>query len=130
MTSEQVVVQTQVGPLSRTDLVRYAGAGGDFNPLHHDEDFARNAGFPSVIAHGLLTAGITGAALSQAVGPLKLKRYAVRYTGQVVPGDTLSITATELEGTETRRIFSLEVTAAHGDGDARKVLSAEAEAER
>lgn len=130
MESESVILQKQVGPLSRADIVRYAGAGGDFNPLHHDEGFARAAGLASPIAHGLLTAGITGAALAEAVGPLRLRRYAVRYTGQVLPGDTLSITATELVGTETRRAFSVSVEASSAEGTPRTVLTAEAEAER
>lgn len=128
--TEQVILQKEIGPVTRTDLVRYAGAGGDFNPIHHDELFARSAGYPSVIAHGLLTAGLTGAALAEAVGPLQLRRYAVRYTGQVLPGDMLSIVATEDEGDETLRHFSIEVEATGDDGTPRKVLSAEAEAVR
>ena len=48
------------GPVSRTDLVRYSGASGDFNPLHHDEGFARAAGLPGVMAHGMFSAGLLG----------------------------------------------------------------------
>lgn len=123
---EQTLFTRSVGPLTRTDIVRYAGAGGDFNPLHHDEIFARTAGFESVIAHGLFTAGLTGAALAAEVGPLRLRRYGVRYTGQVRPGDTLTITASE----PTIGRIRLEVTATGDDGAPRPVLSATAEVER
>ena len=47
---------TTVGPMTRTDFVRYTGASGDFHPLHHDETYARDAGLPSVFAMGLLHA--------------------------------------------------------------------------
>ena len=54
--------------LTRTDLVMYAGASGDFNPMHHDEVAAQAAGLPSVFGHGMFTAGILGKALTDYVG--------------------------------------------------------------
>ena len=54
--------------LSRTDLVRYAGASGDFNPIHHDEGFARWAGNPTVFGHGMLTAGFVARCVTDFVG--------------------------------------------------------------
>lgn len=80
----------EVGPITRTQIVRYAGAGGDFNPIHHDELFATGAGQPSVFAHGLLTAGILSRLVSSWLGLTNVKRYAVRFTGQVWPGDVLT----------------------------------------
>lgn len=132
--TENVLFTQSVGPLTRTDIVRYAGAGGDFNPLHHDEVFAQRAGFPSVIAHGLLTAGLAGTMLAEHVGPLRLRRYAVRYSGQVRPGDTLRVTATSVSEESpddggTQRI-ALGVDAAGADGEHRAVLSATAEIAR
>ncbi|GAA1002344.1 MaoC-like dehydratase [Acrocarpospora pleiomorpha] len=79
----------RVGPLTRTDFVRYAGAGGDFNPIHHDETFARAAGYPAVFGHGLLTAGILGGYAASWLGRRNLRRFSVRYVDQVWPGDTL-----------------------------------------
>jgi acyl dehydratase len=78
------------GPMTRTDFVRYAGSSGDFHPLHHDETYARNAGLPSVFAMGLLHAGILGDHLARWVGPDNIRRFAVRFTGQVWPGDELT----------------------------------------
>jgi acyl dehydratase len=79
-------------PLTRTDFVRYAGAGGDFHPLHHDETYAQAAGLPSVFAMGMLYAGMLGAHLARWVGPENLRTFAVRFTGQVWPGDELTFT--------------------------------------
>lgn len=128
--SDDVLFSRRIGPLTRTDIVRYAGAGGDLNPLHHDEVFAKAAGFESVIAHGLLTAGLAGTVLAEHVGPLCLRRYAVRYTGQVRPGDTLTITATESESDSEERHIVIAVTAAGEDDAPRNVLSATAEVAR
>lgn len=76
-------------PLTRTDFARYAGAGGDFNPVHHDEPFAHAAGFPTVFGMGLLHAGVLGLRLARWVGPDNITAFAVRFTAQVWPGDVL-----------------------------------------
>lgn len=87
-----------VESLSRTDLVRYAGASGDFNPIHHDETFARAAGNPTVFGHGMLTAGLLAKCLTDFVGAGNLRRYKVRFATRVWPGDTITCT-----GKVTRR---------------------------
>ena len=80
--------------LKRTQIVQYAGASGDCNPLHTDEIFTKEvAGYPSVFAHGMLTIGITGRLLTDTVGNGRLTRYGVRFTAQVWPGDDLSASA-------------------------------------
>src|SRR5262245_66294513 len=71
--------------LTRTDLVMYAGASGDFNPMHTDEVAAQGAGLPSVFGHGMFTAGILGKALTDYVGVGNLKTYKVRFTKQTWP---------------------------------------------
>lgn len=84
-----------VDDLTRTRIVQYAGASGDYNPVHTDELFAREAaGFPTVFAHGMLTMGMTGRVLTDWVGAGRLTAYGVRFVGQVWPGDTLTATAT------------------------------------
>ncbi len=88
---EAVVVDN----LTRTQIVQYAGASGDYNPLHTDEVFATQvAGYPSVFAHGMLTMGMTGRMLTDYVGDGRLLRFGGRFTAQVWPGDTLTATAT------------------------------------
>ncbi len=80
--------------LTRTRLVQYAGASGDYNPVHTDEIFTTKvAGYPSVFAHGMLTMGMTGKMLTNYVGDGRLTKYGVRFTRQVWPGDTLTATA-------------------------------------
>jgi len=76
--------------LTRTDLVRYAGASGDFNPIHHDQTFAEAAGLPTVFAHGMLSAGFLSKCASDYVGRPNLRRLRVRFATRVWPGDTVT----------------------------------------
>lgn len=78
------------GPITLTDIVRYAGASGDFNPIHHDEDFARSAGFPSVFSIGMLQAGILATYATDWLGADRIRRFTVRFSEQVWPGDELT----------------------------------------
>jgi len=80
--------------LDRTDLVKYAGASGDFNPMHTNEVAAKDAGLPSVFGHGMFTAGLLGAALTDYVGVGNLRLYKVRFTKQTWPGETLTTKVT------------------------------------
>ena len=79
----------EVGPLTRTDFVRYQGASGDFNPIHHDEEFAKSAGFPTVFSVGMLQAGILGCYCTDWLGTENVRRFAVQFREQVWPGDTV-----------------------------------------
>jgi acyl dehydratase len=90
-TREEVLVDD----LTRTQIVQYAGASGDYNPLHTDEIFATKvAGYPTVFAHGMLTMGITGRLITDWLGAANLTAYGARFVAQVWPGDTLTATAT------------------------------------
>ncbi len=81
--------------LTRTQIVQYAGASGDFNPIHHDEVFAaKAAGYASVFAHGMLTMGLTGRLLTDWLGDGVLREFGVRFVRQVWPGDTLTARGT------------------------------------
>ena len=117
--------ETLVEDLSRTQIVQYAGASGDYNPLHTDEIFTTKvAGYPTVFAHGMLTMGMTGRMLTNYVGDGRLKKYGVRFTNQVWPGDTLSATAT-VEDVANDTV-KLNVQTVNQDG--KVVLSGYAEA--
>lgn len=84
-----------VDDLTRTQLVMYAGASGDYNPLHTDDLFAREvAGYPGVFAHGMLTMGMAGRVITDWVGDGRITKYGVRFKSQVWPGDTLTTTVT------------------------------------
>jgi acyl dehydratase len=87
-----------VDDLTRTQLVMYAGTSGDYNPLHTDDVYTREvAGYPGVFAHGMLSMGLTGKMLTNYVGDGRLKKFGVRFTNQVWPGDTLTSNAKVVE---------------------------------
>ena len=98
----------RVGPHTRTDFVRYAGAGGDFNPIHHDEPMATAAGMPSVFGMGLFHAGMLGLRLARWVGPECVRSFTVRFTGQVWPGDELAFGGRVVE-VDAGRVARLEL---------------------
>jgi len=79
--------------ISRSHFVRYAGASGDFNPMHHDDTVATKVGYPSVFGHGMFTAGVLSHYVTDWVGVGNLRKYAVRFKGQLYPGRTLTIKA-------------------------------------
>lgn len=101
--------------LSRTDFVKYAGASGDFNPMHHDDDFAKAVGYPSVFGHGMLTAGLLAHYLTDWLGAGTLRRYTVRFSKQVYPGDDLRIEATVDEVADDTVSLRCAVVTARGD---------------
>jgi len=84
------VPKFEVKNLTRTDIVKYAGASGDFNPIHHDETFAKGAGYPTVFAHGMLNAGFVSKCLTDYVGRQNLRKFSVSFRNQVWPGDTIT----------------------------------------
>lgn len=107
--------------LTRTDLVMYAGASGDFNPMHHDEVKAQQAGLPSVFGHGMFSMGLVGKAITDYVGIGNLRKFSVRFTKQTWPGEVLStkivVTAKRKEEGET--LIDLEVALANADGEVK-----------
>ena len=114
-----------VEDLKRTQIVMYAGASGDYNPVNTDEKFTKEvAGYPTVFAHGMLTMGMTGRMLTNYVGDGRLTKYGVRFTSQVWPGDTLNSTAKVEEINEGLVNLSVETT----NQDGALVLSGYAEA--
>lgn len=102
-------------PLTRTDFVRYAGAGGDLNPIHHDERLAHAAGLPSVFGMGMLHAGMLGIRLARWAGPDNVRAFAVRFTGQVWPGDALTFAGRVVAVEAGTADVELRVTRQTGD---------------
>ena len=106
--------------LSRTQIVQYAGASGDYNPLHSDEIFTTKvAKYPTVFAHGMLTMGMTGRMVTDFVGDGRLTAYGVRFTRQVWPGDALTATAKvdAVREEDGQNLVDLSVTTVNQDGN-------------
>jgi acyl dehydratase len=82
------------GPVTRTAIVKYQGASGDFNPIHHDETFAKAAGFPTVFSVGMLQASYLATYVTDLLGPANVRRFRTRFREQVWPDDVLTCTGT------------------------------------
>ena len=98
------VVQT----IERADLVRYAGASGDFNPIHWNDEWARSVGLPGVIAHGMFSMGVASRMISAfAANPAAIKRLRVRFSAMIQPGQTLTVSGevADVEGDHVRIRF-------------------------
>lgn len=115
--------------LTRTQIVQYAGASGDYNPLHTDEVYTTQvAGYPSVFAHGMLTMGLTSKMLTNYVGDGRLTKFGVRFTNQVWPGDTLDATATVAAIREEAGQKLVDLTLSTVNQDGREVMTGSATA--
>jgi acyl dehydratase len=84
----------EFGPLTRQMFVRYAGASGDLNPMHYDDEFARSAGHPSVFAQGMFSAALLAGFATDWLGAGNVRRFGVRFREQVWPNDVLTCSGT------------------------------------
>jgi acyl dehydratase len=107
----QELPKTTFGPLTVTDFVRYQGASGDMNPIHHDTEFAKEAGFPGPFAVGMLQAGLLASRAADWLGPANIRRFKVRFREIAWPGDVLTLTGRVVAKSETGRIVDLELHA-------------------
>lgn len=116
--TEDAEHEIQMGPLTRTNFVRFAGANGDFNPNHHDDTYAVASGFPTSFAPGMLQGGYVGKLLSEWVGPGALRTFRIRFSTQAWPGDMVICKAKVVrryeEGGENR--VEIEAEAVNQDG--------------
>ncbi|MGE3288992.1 MAG: MaoC/PaaZ C-terminal domain-containing protein [Pseudonocardia sp.] len=122
-----VEVGTELPPLSlrvtRADLVRYAGASGDFNPIHWSDRVATSVGLPGVIAHGMLTMALAGRLVTDWVGdPAAVRSYGVRFTRPVVVPDDDTGALVELSGKVTKVDDGIATVAITASFDGRTVL--------
>jgi acyl dehydratase len=114
------VVAEETFHLTRDTLVRYAGASGDFNPIHYRDDVAQSVGLPGVLAHGMLTMGLAVQPVSNWVGdPARIVDYQVRFTRPVLvdgaTGAEVTITATVGALDEETQIARIDLTAKYND---------------
>jgi acyl dehydratase len=106
--------------LSRALIVQYAGASGDYNPLHHDEPYAVHvAGYPSVIAHGMFIMGLSARLVTDLVGVGRLKTLDGRFRAPVFPGDSLTGHATivTISGHESDATVTIDLETFNQHGD-------------
>jgi acyl dehydratase len=127
---DQTEPGTELAPrqyqVTRRDLVRYAGASGDFNVIHWNERIAKSVGLPDVIAHGMLTMALAGRFLTEWAGgdPGAITEFGVRFSAPVVVPDDDKGATVEVTGKVTERLddhkVAIDVTA-RSNGD--KVLT-------
>jgi peroxisomal enoyl-CoA hydratase 2 len=104
-------------PITTTQLVQYAGASGDFNRIHYDEPFAKEGGFPSVIAHGMLSMAFFGQLVADwAGGPEHVARLAARFKAVTFPGDRVTVGGEVVARDEAARTVELKLFARKADG--------------
>jgi len=106
---------------------RYAGASGDFNPIHIDPEFAKAVGLPNTILHGLYMMGLVARTATEAAGgdPRSLKRLSVEFRGMGAPETEIAVTGT-VKAVEDGRA-TIDVVAAQGDNETIKNAEAEVE---
>ncbi|MGY3697744.1 acyl dehydratase [Bradyrhizobium sp. USDA 3240] len=113
------IVHKEFPPITRHRLALYCGASGDHNPIHVDIDFAKQAGFPDVFAHGMLVMGYLGQALTDAVSPSRIRSFSTRFAAITQLGAALTCegTVTELieQGGEKRAKLTLTTKDQNGE---------------
>lgn len=114
------VVAERSFPLTRDSLVRYAGASGDFNPIHYRDDVAQQVGLPGVLAHGMLTMGLAVQPVVDWVGdPGRIRDYQVRFTRPVVvdaeTGANVAVAARVGQLDAETRVVRIDLTVKVGD---------------
>lgn len=90
-----------IGPVTLTDMVRYQGASGDLNPLHHDPEVAREAGFEAPVVVGMYVAGLMATWSADWLGARRVRRFGTRFRQPLLVGDTVEIVG-ELAGVQQR----------------------------
>jgi acyl dehydratase len=105
--------------MTRTDFVKYAGASGDFNPIHHDQTFAEASGNPTVFAMGMFNAGILSRIVSDYVGVKNVRQYKVRFATRMWPGDSITCKGKVTKKTEEngQKLIEGEIAALNQKGE-------------
>lgn len=103
----------QLDPVSRLDLIKYAGASGDFNPIHTIDVEAEAAGLPGIIAHGMWTMGNLAKIFTPHLEEGFIQHYAIRFKGMVFLGDVITLKATVAEKQNEQVIFEVQAVNQH-----------------
>ena len=114
------------GPLEQIQLTRYAGASGDFNPIHQDDAFARAAGMGGVFAHGMLSMGFVAQALTDWAGAGTVRKLGVRFAGLVRLNDTVTCRGRVLAKTSKDDTHDVEVEVWAENQNGEKVVTGRA----
>lgn len=109
----ETLATVQLEPITRLDLIKYAGASGDFNPIHTIDSEAVNAGLPGIIAHGLLTMGSLSKIFTQYLEEGFIENYSIRFRGMVFLDDVITLKAVLINKEENQLHF--EVFASNQD---------------
>ena len=118
-----------VGPITRTHIVRYAGASGDFTPIHHDEPLAQKVGLPAVFTMGMLQGGMLAHLVADWLGLANVRRFAIRFEERVWPGDVLTFTAKVASVEDADGVERVTAELACHNQDGKRALSGSAVAE-
>ncbi|MCP1490044.1 acyl dehydratase [Peribacillus frigoritolerans] len=100
----------KLAPVTRLDLIKYAGASGDFNPIHTIDEEAKNAGLPGIIAHGMWTMGNLAKLFSNLYEIGFIEEYKIRFKGMVFLNDVITLQADLKEKNGNRYFFSVAAT--------------------
>jgi acyl dehydratase len=117
----------EYGPLTTRMFVRYAGASGDFNPMHYDDNLARAAGYPSVFSQGMHSAALLASFAADWLGAENVRRFAVRFREQVWPDDVLTCSGEiiAISESENGALVTAELTATRQTGGVAVSASAD-----
>ncbi len=118
---KQEIVSSTTNPITHAQIVRYAGASGDFNPIHNDPEFAKNMGLDGTIAHGMLVMGLVGRMVTSYTDPKFVKNFNVKFVGMTKPDEALTLSSVvkkkdEIEG---KKMATIAVQASGPQGDAK-----------
>ncbi|TQR18313.1 MaoC/PaaZ C-terminal domain-containing protein [Psychrobacillus soli] len=102
-----------LNPVSRLDLIKYAGASGDFNPIHTIDEEAKNASLPGIIAHGMWTMGNLAKLFTPFLEEGFIQEYSIRFKGMVFLEDIISLKANLVETESKKLTFNVEASNQH-----------------
>lgn len=115
----ETLPEIQLNPVTRLDLIKYAGASGDFNPIHTIDAEAKNAGLPAIIAHGMWTMGSLAKLFTSHYEEGFIQDYTIRFQGMVFIDDKITVKAILAEKEEEELTFTVAAVNQHG----KEVLS-------